>query len=164
MFSDFQWPFCSSGSQFIEDEILPDNVGKVRLVVRQHPLPSHNWARQAAEVAICVQQLQGSGVYRKLHRYLFAHQSEITEPSLMSTTLDFLESTSGFDPLTLHGCLASPFPSQVLLDDENIGEALGIVSTPTFFVNGQKQVGVADREALRVLIKQYTAAAAIAKP
>jgi protein-disulfide isomerase len=159
MFSDFQCPFCREASEFIKTEILPKNIGDVRLIVREHPLPSHNWARKASEIGICVHHVQGDGAFWKLHEYLFGLQGEITDTNLMSRALDYLSTLPGFDASQFHSCMASSFPSQTLLVDENIAQSLGITSTPTFFVNGARQVGIADRDGLKQLIEQYVRAA-----
>ena len=61
MFSDYQCPFCARGEPTIA-RLLREHPDEVRIVFRNHPLPFHDHAMDAAEAAMEVYR-QGGGVW-----------------------------------------------------------------------------------------------------
>lgn len=139
-FGDFQCPACAAAYPIIEQLLVmyKDNP-QVNFVARNFPLPSHRNAvisAQAAEAA------GAQGKYWEMYGMLYEKQNEW--------------SGSG-DPLSLFAQYAAElkldvnrFRSEVqeekyksiVTQDQQEGLALGINSTPTFFLNGMRAEGI----------------------
>ncbi len=129
-FSDFQCPFCSKASVILKD--LKKKYGsKVKIAFKQYPLPFHSQAKGAAVASLCANE-QSSELFWKMHDAMFDDQSKLSVASLKETAKKIGADTKKFD-----ACLDSnKYLAKV---EENIkeGQAIGVKSTPTFFVNGQ---------------------------
>jgi protein-disulfide isomerase len=53
-----------------------------------------------------------------------------------------MASQVGMDILKLNACLASDDARKVINDEKSLGQSLGIISTPTYFINNKMVVGV----------------------
>jgi protein-disulfide isomerase len=118
--------------------------GRVRLVFKDLPLPSHALARPAAEAARCAGAL---GRYWPYHDRLFANQPAFERDDLIRYAVE-----TGLSREPFSRCLAERrFASAVEADVAQAG-ALGVRSTPTFFINGRPFVGAQPIENFRAVI------------
>jgi len=107
--------------------------GRVRLVFKDLPLPSHALARPAHEAARCAGAL---GRYWPYHDKLFAAQPDFQRADLVRYATDL-----GLPREAFERCLDERrFASSVEADVAQ-ARALGVRSTPTFFINGRPLVG-----------------------
>jgi protein-disulfide isomerase len=106
-----------------------------------YPIPSHLWARRAAEYAACV---GSKPVFWKLHDFLFDHQMEITPQNLRTNLAGFWEGLPASDRegLSVTSCGGSDGAVRRVDEDVAFGNGLNISATPTLFVNGQRIVGL----------------------
>lgn len=129
-FSDFQCPFCSKGAQVLT--ALEKKYGnKVKIAFKHYPLPFHAQARIAAEASMCANE-QDSKLFWKMHDAMFADQSKLDKDNLIASA-----KKAGAKEAEFKSCLESgKYKAKV---DANVAEgaALGIKSTPTFFINGK---------------------------
>jgi protein-disulfide isomerase len=130
-FSDYRCPFC----QKFWAETLPQikknyiDTGKVKLVYRDYPLPSHVFAHEAAQAAECVRAQSDDAVYFEYHDKLFANPGGINIQNLKTMAEEM-----GYDIST---CLDSgEFEAEVTKDFSD-GSIAGVSGTPSFFVNGK---------------------------
>lgn len=129
-FSDFQCPFCSKGAQVLS-AIEKKYGNKVKIAFKHYPLPFHAQARVAAEASMCANE-QDSKLFWKMHDAMFADQSKLDKDNLMATA-----KKAGVKEAEFKACLeAGKYKAKV---DANVAEgaAIGIKSTPTFFINGK---------------------------
>jgi protein-disulfide isomerase len=132
-FTDFQCPFCGEFARDVLPRIDQDLVksGKAKLVVHNFPLESiHPRAMPAAIAAECA---GNEGRYWDMHDLLFGDQKKLSDEDI-ETGATFI----GLNRDRFAACLHSR-QTKRLGDDHALGSALGVSSTPTFFV-GRVQI------------------------
>lgn len=148
--SDFQCPYCGRLAQSLE-ELVGEYDKDVKLVFKQFPLPMHAQAEPAARAALAAHQ---QGKFWPLHDKLFANQRALSNADLESYARG-----AGLDMERWR----KDFESDALRDEVKreleLGRALGVSSTPTFYVNGRFFKGAQPPEQLRAIIEEELAAA-----
>lgn len=141
-FSDFECPAC--GRAFLDlSPIVNAPQSPVKLVHRNFPLSSgcnpqvkqegHPHACQAAVAYECA---SAQGKQKEYYRTLFQNQSALDTPSLVGYAARL-----GLDQGEFERCLASPAAAAKVAVDVAAGAAVGVESTPTFFINGRRVPG-----------------------
>ena len=130
--------------------MLREFKGKVRVVHKDFPLPSHKGAVPAAEAARCA---SAQGVFWEYHDLLY-----LAVPDFSRDDLVRYAGRLGIDRDAFITCVDTrQFRKQVEADIAE-GRAIGLRGTPTFLVNGTVLVGaqpiVAFREAIRDALKE----------
>jgi protein-disulfide isomerase len=144
-FSDFQCPYCSKAEATVKDLLeLEKYKGKLRLVYRDYPLPSHNLAPKAAEAAHCAGD---QGKYWEFHDRLFAATPKLEVTDLKSYARDLKLDEGRFSK-----CLDSGEKGKVVADHFKAGNDAGVRGTPAFFINGRLISGAQKLEAFTALI------------
>jgi protein-disulfide isomerase len=148
-FSDYQCPSCKR-AQPVLDQVLQEFKGKVRLVHKDFPVPSHKGARPAAEAARCA---AAQGVFWEYHDLLY-----LAVPDFSREDLVRYAGRLSLDRDAFANCIdARQFREQVEADVAE-GRAIGLRGTPTFLVNGNVLVGAHPievfREAVRDALKE----------
>jgi protein-disulfide isomerase len=147
-YSDFECPVCRSLHDVLRG-ILPNYVGKLRVVFKDFPLDQlHPWARTAAIAGRCAYQ-QKPEAFWKMYDFIYDNQELISAANAWTKMTDYAES-SGLDSGTFKSCMASAEAVAAVNASRANGELLEVSSTPTVFVNGRRLVG-ADQH----LIEQY---------
>jgi protein-disulfide isomerase len=149
-FDDLECPYCAR----LHDSLFPlltQRYGdKVRFVYRDFPLDQHPWAMHAAVDVDCLAAQTGEG-YWNLVDYIHAHASEIgTDPKDAKADKTLPRAVEQLDTLTraqaqaqkadltkLNACLAKQ-DTTAIEASKKVGTTLGIDSTPTLFINGDK--------------------------
>jgi protein-disulfide isomerase len=132
VWSDFQCPFCSRGAATIKQ--LREKYGdQVRIVFRQHPLPFHEHAREAAAASMAAHE---QGRFWEFHDALFANQGALDRASL-----EALAGKLKLDVERFRRALDSSTWSNYVDTEVAEGRARGIQGTPTFFINGKPIIG-----------------------
>ena len=150
-FSDFQCPYCSKAEATVKDLLeLEKYKGKLRLVYRDYPLPSHNLAPKAAEAGHCAGD---QGKYWEMHDRLFA-----ATPKLEVTDLKGYARDLKLDEGRFTKCLDSGEKAKVVADHFKAGNDAGVRGTPAFFINGRLISGAQKLEAFTALIDAELAA------
>jgi protein-disulfide isomerase len=143
-FTDFQCPSCAA-MQPVLDEVLKAYGNKVRLVVRDFPLPMHANASKAAEAANAA---HAQGKFFEYVALLFKRQDALDVPSLKKYATEI-----GLDRARFDAALDSGKYAAEVKHDINDGQIYGVGSTPTIFVNG-KMLRTLSSEGLRAAIDQ----------
>jgi protein-disulfide isomerase len=139
-YSDFQCPFCSRVYGTLENEVLKTYGDKVRFVFKNYPLTSiHPWAEDAAVASECAFR-QGNDDFWKMYNGLFTKQSDITKDNLRDKASDIAKD-SGMDVGKFQECFDGKQTLDAVHADSAEATALGVNSTPTFFVNGRRLAG-----------------------
>ncbi len=141
-FTDFQCPACAAMHPIL-DEVLKSYGDKVRLVVRDFPLPIHPNARKAAEAANAA---HAQGKFFEYAALLFQRQDSLDPASLKKYATELGLDRTRFDLALDKGTYAAEVQHD-LVDGENYG----VDQTPTIFVNGVV-LATLSPEALRAAI------------
>jgi protein-disulfide isomerase len=152
-YSDFQCPFCARAYTTVETQVLKEYGDKVRFVFKNFPLSSiHPWAEDAALATECAFQ-QGNDQFWTLYNGLFTKQGEITKDNLKDKVTEIAQA-GGVDAPKLSECLEGKKSAEALKADADEATALGVNSTPTFFVNGHRLSGAQTFENFKQVIDQ----------
>ena len=157
-YSDFECPYCARASSTLEDDILKTYGDKVRFVFKNFPLNIHHWAEDAAVASECAFQ-QGNDRFWPVYSGLFAAQGQITKENLREKASD-IAGKAGLDVPKFQECFDGKKTLDAVRADEKEGNALGINSTPTFFVNGRRLAGAQTPESFKQVLDQELGAKA----
>lgn len=152
-FSDFQCPYCARASKSIGAALLASYPGKVKLVHKNLPLSQiHPWAEAAAIAGECALQ-QSNDAFWKLYDDLFKQQKQITNKNLKDTAERVVKQAGG-DLKQFSECFTARATISAIQADMGEAAALGVNSTPTFFVNGRKIAGAQPIEGFKSVIDE----------
>ncbi|HLA12752.1 MAG TPA: thioredoxin domain-containing protein [Pyrinomonadaceae bacterium] len=146
-FTDFQCPACAAMHPVLE-EVLSGFGAKVRFVVRDFPLRSHQNAFKAAEAANAA---HAQGKFFEYVALLFQRQNALDVGSLKKYASEL-----GLDRVRFDAALdKGTYGVEVRMDIKD-GELYGVESTPTIFINGVR-LRTLSAEALREAIDRALA-------
>ena len=152
-YSDFQCPFCARVYTTLENEVLKDYGDKVRFVFKNFPLSSiHPWAEDGALASECAFQ-QGNDQFWAMYNGLFSKQSAITKDNLKEKATGIARD-GGLDVAKFQECLDGKKALDAVKADESEAVALGVNSTPTFFINGRRMSGAQTTQDFKQMIDQ----------
>jgi protein-disulfide isomerase len=147
-YSDFQCPFCARVNPTL-DRLRETYGDKIRLVFKDFPLPNHQQAPKASEAAHCAGD---QGKFWEMHDRIFANQQSMQVPALKQHA-----AALGLQAGTFDQCLDSGKYAARVAENTKSGEALGISSTPSLFVNGRPVVGAQSFEYFKIVIDEELA-------
>ena len=128
-FEDFECPFCFQAQPFIK-KLIAKYGDTVRFIYKDFPLRViHPHAQETAEAAQCAFE---QGKFWEFHDELFAHQDRFAEAYYRTVAKDVGMNLSQFNE-----CYRTGKYRQRIADDVELGKALGVQGTPTFFINGE---------------------------
>ena len=137
-FGDLQCPACGAAHPVVK-QVLADSEGKVNFVWRHFPLPMH---RNAMLAAVAAEAAGEQGKFWEMHDMLFENQTEWAEENNAKEIFTRYAQELGLDTTKFTEALDSNFNAERIQTDQDEGIALGVNSTPTFFINGEKVNGV----------------------
>ena len=111
------------------------DTGKVKLVYRDFPLDQ--MAAKAAQLAECA----GNDKYFAVMDMIFATQANWAGAADPIGELSKSLRIAGMGDKEVKACLANEAVSTAVIADYKGGEQLGVNSTPTLFINGEKYTG-----------------------
>lgn len=131
-FGDFQCPAC--GAEYpIVTQLLDSYKGKINFVFRNFPLPQHQNAQAAAEVA---EAAGAQGKFFEMYNLLYTNQSTWGETG---NAMDYFTQYAKALKLDMNKFtidVKSNKYQNKIQKDINDGYAVGVNATPTFFLNG----------------------------
>jgi protein-disulfide isomerase len=145
-FGDFQCPACGAAYPIVKS-VVAKNSSKVYFVFRNFPLSAHPNGQISAKAAEAA-ALQGK--FWQMHDILYEKQNEwatsqtpkdLFDQYAKSISLDLDKFNSDINNVT--GKVNS---------DYTLGGNVGVNSTPTFFINGQKYPGVIQESQFQQII------------
>lgn len=146
-FSDFECQFCSRSVATIKK--LEEKYGdKLRVVYRDFPLENHRGAPRAAEAAHCAGEQEK---FWEMHDKLYSKQG-VTEGDIRKYAGELALNGERFEQ-----CLQSGKYTATWKASHAEGTRLGVVSTPTFFINGRMVPGAAPVEHFSRMIDEELA-------
>jgi len=144
-FSDYQCPFCSRGHNTVL-ELEKQYEGKIRVVMKQHPLDFHPNAKPAALAALAAGE---QGKYWDMHNKLFANQQ-----ALGDATYEQYAKELGLNVEKWKADLQSPKFQAQIAKETQLAMQLGATGTPAFFINGKKISGAQPIENFKKVIDE----------
>ena len=161
-FDDFQCPFCSHMHSTLFSHLFKDYADKVKVIYKDYPLVEiHPWAMHAAVDGNCLAE-QNSDAYWEFADYVHANQKLVAgkSPAEAFTNLDGYAQEEAkkhqLDPDKLQACVKKQDESGVRASMAE-GDKLGIDSTPTIFINGEKFTGAVPESELRAVLNRALA-------
>jgi protein-disulfide isomerase len=139
-FADFECPYCAKAFGEIETLVNTTYKGKVHLIWKAFPLPGHAWAEQAAIAAECARQ-QNPTAFWTFAGDFYRDQTDITPQNLRQHIDDYANSLN-LDTKALSACVLGSTAEARVDQDRKDGEAVHVMSTPTFLVNGVPVIGL----------------------
>ncbi|MBP6343218.1 MAG: thioredoxin domain-containing protein [Candidatus Omnitrophica bacterium] len=135
---DLQCPACAYGSLQIENylQLYPE---KIFVEIKFYPLGMHVHSLIATKFALCAGR---AGQFWPFFETVMANQKQWI--SLMDAQPAFLQIVEdiGLNKNDVIACTVQDELRTNILTEKDAGSALGIKSTPTYFINGKMIVGV----------------------
>ncbi len=146
LFTDFSCPHCRKASGIIE-KLRERHGDDVRIAFKHFPMTTlHPTVMMAHEAAVAA-MVQGN--FWAYHDRLFTHTGPFERPVLTTIAAEM-----GMDPARLGAEIDRHAHRAVVERDIELGRALGVQGTPTFFINGRKVVGANERRIEHVIVHE----------
>ncbi len=139
---DFQCPACARGVAML-NQYYAAYPKKLYLQMKYFPLDGHQHAQLCARYAECAAR---QGKFWPFHDLLIARQNDWKGLINADPIFQEIGTAVGLDKLKLEVCLTNDEVKSVILREKENGVALGIQSTPTYFINDQMFVGIKSLE------------------
>jgi protein-disulfide isomerase len=137
-FADFECPHCREFHEAFA--AIKAKYPQIRLIFKDYPLVDiHPWAQTAAIAARCAYR-QSPDAFWKMHDTIFNDQDNIT-PNTAWDQLNGFAKDQGLDADTFKTCMSSQDAANAVNANRADAIALGVLSTPTVYVNGRPAVG-----------------------
>ena len=138
-FGDYQCPACAAAEPIVKN-VLAQNGESIYFVFRNFPLSTHKNSQITAKAAEA-SSLQGK--FWEMHDILYEKQNDWANSDNPQEILDQYAQSIGLDIDKFHEDMQSV--TGIVNSDYALGNNVGVNSTPTFFINGQKYPGVIDQ-------------------
>lgn len=148
IFSDFECPFCVRAAPTLS-RVEARFRGRLRLVWRNFPLPSHERARPAARMALAAFERGGSSQFWKAHDWLFSPQADLSDAGLKRAA-----SSLGLVAGQLEQVLGNPKYERLIDADVSAGDLAGVEGTPAVFINRYYMMGARSEAEYAIVIER----------
>jgi protein-disulfide isomerase len=149
-FSDYNCPFCRRWYQETLPLIMDEYGDEVRFVYRDLPVVGGGEVGYlAAQAANCAGD---QNAYWEYHDALFVAQYGLSRDAFLAYADDL-----GLDRQALEECLDSGYYEEEVRSDLADAFALGVSSTPSFFINGIPVIGAQSSETFLAIIQSELA-------
>lgn len=139
IYGDFQCPACKVAEPALK-AAMNEFKDRVKFVWKDFPLSNiHKNARNASNVARCAQD---QGKFWEMHDALYVNQEAWSGQSDPGPTFITYAQQLGLDGNALKTCYDARTHNARVSADESEGIRNGVNSTPTFFVNKAKYIGM----------------------
>ena len=136
---DFQCPACAYGVKFLKT-FFDKHPNDVYIQVRYFPLTNmHHHAMISALYSECAAR---QGKFWALDDLMIPQQQQWAQLISPEPVFKAMATQVGMDIGQLNNCLVSDDARKVINNEKSVGQTLGIVSTPTYFINNKMVVGV----------------------
>ena len=174
---DFQCEYCGKVAATLE-QLQTEHRDKVRLVFKHDPLAFHPRAEPAAELALEARAQRGDAGFWAAHDLLYARQCVgaaardrqacmdgggtwmVNQSRLEDADLLDHARALKLDTSKVQAAIAGKKHGQIIAADRDLAAELGVIGTPTFFVNGRRLLGAQPIEKFRAVVDEELARAA----
>lgn len=151
-FSDFQCPACKTFEPLVV-QAQQELGDQMVLVYKQFPLTSIHQNSQLAAQAAEAAGLQGK--FWEMHDLLFKNQNSWAPEQDPTATFTQYAQELALNTTQFSSDLTSESVKQSISEDQSVGNQLGVNSTPTFYVNGNKLPNVNSYQDFKNFIQQH---------
>lgn len=137
IFTDFQCPYCKKFASVLE-QAKEMGGNKFRVVVRELPIPKHQFAMREAEIALCSAQ-QSTAAFWDVYAYFYSRDSLRVDPS--GDAIRLMQNRNDIVATRLDTCLRNHETDPQIERDIKLAQKYEINATPTLIVNGSRYVG-----------------------
>lgn len=151
-FGDYQCPACAYANPIVQQLIktYKDNPN-VNFIFRNFPLAQHSNAMISAEAA---EAARAQGKFLEMSYMLYSNQNEWSgSPKALEIFIGYAQKL-GLDVKTFTDSINQQKFKDVIIKDRSDGQALGVNSTPTFFIGGEKIAGALSFEMFKKKIDE----------
>ena len=150
-FSDYQCPACKYFVP-IEEQLKKEFGGRVQIVYKNFPLTMHQFSQVAARAAEAAKK---QGKFDEMHELIFTGQEQWSRGNAEAIFTGYANSI-GLNMDQFKKDLNSAELQRLIMSDKREGRDLGVESTPTFYINGDKvQSNPPTYPQFRALVVQY---------
>lgn len=132
-YSDYQCPACAYFHPIV-DSLKQTYGNDLQVVYKDFPLNSHQYAALAARAA---EAAKNQGKFLEMHNMLFENQQQWASGDAQSRIIGYAKQI-GLDMNRFEEDLNAAETQQAVMEEKQEGVQLGVDSTPTFFINGEK--------------------------
>jgi protein-disulfide isomerase len=173
-FDDFQCPYCTMMHETVFPEIYKQYKDKVKFIYKDYPLSNHPWSMRAAVDANCLNE-QKNDAFWDFADYVHGNQRVVTandkgekrplveQQSKLDSIAAEQAKKNGLDVSKLNACIAKDNETGIKASVKE-GDDLGVDSTPTMFVNGEKMSGAIPADAFRAILDRALKAQGVEAP
>ncbi|MCK5180278.1 MAG: thioredoxin domain-containing protein [Candidatus Omnitrophica bacterium] len=136
-FIDFQCSACAYGAAYLK-EMIKKHPEAIQVEVKHFPLQMHRHGLSSSRYAECSARQGGFWPFQDM---LLARRSNWQRLADADPAFAQIADDSGLDEQKLKACLKDPTIDEAIKKDKEEGGALGVKSTPTYFVNEKMVVG-----------------------
>jgi protein-disulfide isomerase len=161
-FDDFQCPYCARMHATLFPGMLKEFGGQIKVIYKDYPLVEiHPWAMHAAIDANCLAD-QNNDAYWDFADYLHANAKAVGGKGPPEAYLNLDKETLNegekhhLDTRKLKACVDKSDESAVRASMAE-GDKLGVDSTPTLFINGERVSGAIPENEMRSIISRALA-------
>lgn len=147
-FADFQCPACASAQPVVK-RIVEEYKDRIYYVFRHFPLPGHKNAFSAAKAAEAAGK---QGKFFEMHDLLFNNQLDWAESNNPEELFRGYAQNLNLNMESFTTAFADASLAKNIQKDQDDALQLGVNSTPTFFINGEKYTGVISYENFKRII------------
>jgi len=141
-FSDFQCPACKVNAQAL-NQVINEYPDQIRVIFRHFPLSFHKNAPLAAQA---VEAAGKQDKFWEMHDLIFDRQTEWSEVKNAAETFHIFAQELELDEEQFKIDLNDQSIKEKISRDTSDGYQAKVNATPTFFINGQKAMGVGSKE------------------
>ncbi|MCA9674557.1 MAG: thioredoxin domain-containing protein, partial [Myxococcales bacterium] len=132
VFQDVECRYCALVLGTI-DQLWDDYPDKLRIVVKEFPLPGHPHARLGAEALLAA---EAQGKFWPFHDLVIANQDALSRDAFVD-----LAGQAGLDVAAFTRALDDHAFAAAVDDEVAAGTTIGVRGTPTFYINGRSFAG-----------------------
>ncbi len=144
VFSDYQSPFCAQINALLQ-QVLDQYPKEVKLVLKDYPMPSQKFSRQASVAALAAGE---QNKYWEYHDKIYQNYTALSPEKF----LDFAREL-GLDMDAFQKSLVDPKHENHIQKDTQDAVTAGVTGTPTIFVNGRFLM-IRNIEGFKVMINE----------
>jgi len=153
MFSEYECPFCARVKPTV-DQLATQYGDDLRIVWKHNPLPFHQRAEPAAQLAIEARVQKGDAAFWQATDLLTASAHNLDDASL-----ETIATTLKLNVAAAKRAIATHKHAAKITADQDLAEDLKASGTPHFFINGRRLVGAQPIEKFKQIIDEELAKA-----
>ncbi|MCG8374071.1 MAG: DsbA family protein [Balneolales bacterium] len=149
-YSDYQCPACAHYYSYVK-QLKQDFGDDVHVVTKHFPLNQHPYAQVASRAA---EASKKQGKYNEFHELIFAGQQQWSQGNAEAIFIGYARSLDmDIDMFTAD--MNSADMNRIVVADRREGIEMGVNSTPTFFINGNKIENQNSYEEFKTIVESY---------